>query len=186
MSDSDDALLRTKTRALFLDRDGVINHDTGYVHRIADFLFLSGIFELVSAAKAAGYLVIIVTNQAGIGRGLYTAADFHELMDWVGRKFRENGGAIDGVYYCPNHPVHAVGRFRVDCPNRKPQPGMIYQAENDHNIDLARSILVGDKSTDIAAGRAAGISKCILLSLGEEADKGPDTIRNLRDVISLL
>jgi len=186
MSDWDDAFMRNKCRALFLDRDGVINHDTGYVYRIADFIFVSGIFELVSAATEAGYRIIVVTNQAGIGRGLYTEEDFHSLMDWVTRQFREKGGTIDGVYYCPNHPVHGVGRFRVDCPNRKPRPGMIHQAAKDYNIDLARSILVGDKSTDIAAGHAAGISQCILLSVGEKSDKESNAVRDPRDVIKLL
>ena len=177
---------RDKSRALFLDRDGVINYDTGYVYRIADFTFVSGVFELVSAAKEAGYRIIIVTNQAGIGRGLYTEDDFRTLMDWVARQFRRNGGTIDGVYYCPNHPIHGLGHFRVDCPNRKPRPGMIHQAANDHNLDLSRSILVGDKSTDIAAGRAAGISQCILFSLDEESGEISDTVRDLRDVIKLL
>lgn len=177
---------RDKLRALFLDRDGVINHDTGYVYRIADFTFMSGIFELVSAAKKAGYRIIVVTNQAGIGRGLYTEDDFRNLMVWVTRQFRKNGGEIDGVYYCPNHPVHGVGRYRLDCPNRKPRPGMIYQAAYDHNIDLARSILLGDKDTDIAAGRAAGIPQCMLLSSEAKSGKGPNTVRDLREIIKLL
>ena len=147
------------TPALFLDRDGVINIDHAYVFRAADFEFIDGIFDLVLAAKKSGYLVIIVTNQAGIGRGYYTEADFHRLMDWVGSQFVSRGSHIDGVYFCPDHPEHGVGAYRKDSAFRKPGPGMLLQAAADHDIDLTNSIMVGDKVSDVEAGRAAGVCK---------------------------
>lgn len=143
--------------ALFLDRDGVINVDHGYVHRPEEFEFFEGIFELVAAAKRAGYLVIVVTNQAGIGRGYYSEADFHALTDWMKARFSERGCQIDAVYFCPYHPEHGIGQYRRDSDCRKPAPGMLLQAQREWDIDMQRSILVGDKPSDMAAGRAAGV-----------------------------
>ncbi|MGR8978623.1 MAG: D-glycero-alpha-D-manno-heptose-1,7-bisphosphate 7-phosphatase [Gammaproteobacteria bacterium] len=152
--------------ALFLDRDGVINIDHGYVCRKEEFEFVEGIFELVAAAKRAGYLVVVVTNQAGIGRGYYTEADFNRLMEWVAEQFAERGGGIDKVYYCPDHPEHGIGNYKRHSEFRKPGPGMILQAAAELHIDLGRSLLVGDKPSDIQAGLEAGIGT--LLKLGAE------------------
>lgn len=171
-----------KHRALFLDRDGVINIDHGYVSRPESFEFVDGIFALVSAAKQAGYLVVVVTNQAGIGRGLYTEADFHSLMDWVRERFSARHGRIDAVYFCPDHPVHGIGKYARESNFRKPAPGMILQAAHELNIDLANSILVGDKISDAEAGHAAGIGK--LLYFGSEGDTGPaNRISRLAEVL---
>ncbi len=174
-----------KSPALFLDRDGVINIDIGYVHKIEEFSFIDGIFDLVAAAKKAGYLVIIVTNQAGIGRGYYSEEDFHALMHWVCTQFNALGGMIDAVYFSPYHPEHGLGQYRRDSNCRKPRPGMLLQAENEQNIDMASSIMVGDKASDIEAGRAAGISK--LFKLGEKT-MGCQSIpiQGPRDVIPFL
>lgn len=160
-----------KHRALFLDRDGVINFDHGYVYRPESFEFVDGIFELVAAAKEAGYLVVVVTNQAGIGRGYYTEAEFHSLMDWVCEQFSARQGRIDAIYFCPDHPVHGVGKYARESNFRKPAPGMILQAADELNIDVMNSILVGDKKSDAEAGHAAGVGK--LLYLGLEGDNGP-------------
>jgi len=151
--------------ALFLDRDGVINVDHAYVHRKEDFHFIDGIFELVAAAKQAGYLVVIVTNQAGIGRGYYSEEQFHHLMDWVKEQFAMRGGKIDGVYYCPYHRENGIGAYRKQSIQRKPRPGMLIDAQRDLDIDMEKSILVGDKSSDIHAGIAASVKT--LLYLGE-------------------
>lgn len=149
--------------ALFLDRDGVINVDHGYVFRQSDFEFTEGIFDLCRHAKSAGYLIFVVTNQAGIGRGLYSEDDFHDLTRWMCDVFVREGCAIDKVYFCPTHPEHGIGRYKVESPRRKPYPGMILEAAAEFDVDLTRSVLVGDKLSDIQAGVAAGIEHNILL-----------------------
>ena len=156
-----------RNRALFLDRDGVINLDRGYVHRVQDFHFQKGIFELSRAAQALGYLVIVVTNQAGIARGYYTESQFLELTNWMVRRFAEQGVHIARVYYCPYHPVHGIGEYKHDSPDRKPRPGMFLRAQEDFDLDLAASILVGDKLSDIDAAEAAGVGLKILLLSGD-------------------
>jgi D-glycero-alpha-D-manno-heptose 1-phosphate guanylyltransferase len=171
------------TPALFLDRDGVINVDRGYVHRIEDFEFVDGIFELAGAAKARGLKVVVVTNQAGIGRGLYTEAQFHALTDWMKQRFADEGAALDGVYFCPTHPTAGVGAYRVDSPMRKPGPGMLLQAARELGIDLAQSAIVGDHASDMAAGAAAGLQKLLLLDPAGRVTQGLP--RGTRRVASL-
>jgi len=143
--------------ALFLDRDGVINVDRHYVWRIEDFEFVPGIFELCQAALQGGLLPIVITNQAGIGRGYYTEADFQRLDVWMHERFRERGAAIARTYHCPFHPTEGIGEYRRESFDRKPGPGMILRAQADYDLDLAQSVLVGDKDSDIEAGRAAGV-----------------------------
>jgi len=152
--------------AVFLDRDGVINKETGYVHKVADFHFVDGVFAACRELSEAGYRLIVITNQAGIARGYYTEADFHQLTEWMLDTFRQQGIEIDDVYYCPHHPVHGVGDYRRDCDCRKPAPGMILRAAQEYSLDLQRSILVGDKITDIEAGQAAGVGCCVLVRTG--------------------
>lgn len=159
--------------ALFLDRDGVINVNHGYVHRPEEFEFVGGIFELVAAANRMGYLVVVVTNQAGIGRGYYVEAQFHALTNWMKSGFAEHGGRIDAVYFCPYHPEHGIGEYRRESEFRKPAPGMLLQAQRELGIDMEQSIFIGDKPTDMAAGRAAGVGTLLHLN-GEKA--GDDTI----------
>ncbi len=158
-------------RALFLDRDGVINRDHGYVSRVEDFEFIEGIFDTARAARDAGYLLIVVTNQAGIARGYYTESQFMQLSEWMRKRFAEQGATIAGVYFCPHHPEHGIGAYLRDCPCRKPNPGMLLRAAEDHDLDLGRSILVGDMNTDILAGQRAGVGINILF--GSEEQKSP-------------
>lgn len=146
-----------KRPALFLDRDGVINVDHGYVHTPEEFQFIDGIFDLVSAANRSGYLVVVVTNQAGIARGYYSEAQFHDLTHWMRDRFVEHGGQIDGVYFCPYHPEHGIGEYCRESEFRKPAPGMLLKAQSELGIDLELSIFIGDKPSDMAAGRAAGV-----------------------------
>lgn len=153
--------------ALFLDRDGVINVDRGYVHRAEAFEFIPGIFELCRAAQSLGYLLLVVTNQAGIARGFYTESDFLSLTKWMIGKFAEQEVRIAHVYYCAFHPVHGIGRYKCDSPDRKPNPGMLLRAREDFNLDLRLSILVGDKDTDIQAAKAAGVGTAILLGVSD-------------------
>jgi D-glycero-D-manno-heptose 1,7-bisphosphate phosphatase len=174
-----------KPPALFLDRDGVINVDHGYVCRPSNVDFVEDIFEVVATANRLGYQVVVVTNQAGIGRGYFSEADFYALMDWMKIRFAEHEGRIDAVYFCPFHPEYGIGKYRRESNCRKPAPGMLLQAESDLEIDLARSIFVGDKPSDMVAGRAAGVG--ILLHLGgNEADVHSVPIRRLADVLPYL
>ncbi len=149
--------------ALFLDRDGVINIDHGYVHRAEAFDFVPGIFELVRAANVSGYRVVVVTNQSGIARGFFSESQFHDLTGWMRDRFSAEGCWIDAVYFCPFHPEHGLGIYRRESHYRKPGPGMLLQAARDWSLDLASSILVGDNVTDMRAGRAAGIRRRFLL-----------------------
>ena len=172
--------------ALFLDRDGVINVDRGYVHQPEEVEFIYGIFELCRAARHAGYLRVVVTNQAGIGRGLYTERDFEALTDWMRQRFDAEGAPLDGVYYCPTHPTAGVGVYRIESDRRKPAPGMILQAARDLAIDLPASILVGDKESDIEAGRRAGVGRNVLLTSDAHLSVKPPAVaaRSLHEVAS--
>ena len=153
-------------RALFLDRDGVINVEKGYVHRIEDFEFTAGIFELCSTARNAGLVPIVITNQAGIGRGYYTEDDFQALTAWMLDRFRARGIPIGRVYHCPFHPTEGIGDYRRESYDRKPNPGMILRAKADFGLELSQCVLVGDKESDIAAGRAAGVGHNLKLLHG--------------------
>ena len=157
------------TPALFLDRDGVINEELGYLYRAEDVRWVPGIFALCSRAVEAGYKLVVVTNQAGIGRGLYTQADLDALMDWMRAEFAARGLPLAGVYSCPYHPEHGVGEYKRDHPDRKPGPGMLLRAAGDLGLDLGRSLLVGDRCSDAAAARAAGVPRAYLLA-GTEAE----------------
>lgn len=165
-------------RALFLDRDGVINVDHHYVHRVEDFEFLPGIFELCAVARDAGLQLVVVTNQAGIGRGLYGEAEFQALTQWMCGRFRAQGIDIARVYHCPFHPTAGIGDYRRESFDRKPQPGMLLHARDELGLDLAASAFLGDQDTDMAAGRAAGVGRLLKLVPGAadavEADMETD------------
>ena len=150
--------------ALFLDRDGVINIDHGYVSSKERFDFIPGIFELALDAKANGYLCVVVTNQAGIGRGLYTTEQFKTLSVWMCDQFKNRGAFIDAVYYSPFHPTEARGRYLQRETTRKPGAGMFLEAAADMNIDLSKSIMIGDKVSDVEASVKAKITSNFLLS----------------------
>lgn len=150
-------------KALFLDRDGVINVNHGHVHKIEDFDFIDGIFDLCKLAKEKNFIIIIVTNQAGIGKGYYTENQFLSLNQWMLDMFKQYGILIDHVYYCPHRPED-------NCNCRKPNPGMIIKAINDYNIDVKNSILIGDKQSDIDAAKAAGIVNTYLFENGNHKD----------------
>jgi D-glycero-D-manno-heptose 1,7-bisphosphate phosphatase len=148
-------------RGLILDRDGVINEDIGYLHRAEECRFVDGIFEMAAGFAARGFVLVIASNQSGIGRGYYTEADFERLMAWMSGEFARQGITIAGVYHCPDHPTEGVGAYRRANPRRKPGPGMLLQAARDLSLDLARSWTVGDQSSDIEAGRAAGVGTLV-------------------------
>ena len=144
--------------ALFLDRDGVLNEDRGYVSRWEDFHWIAGAKATVAAFNRAGWLVIVVTNQSGVGRGYYTEEDMHGLHARMTQDLAAAGGHIDAFYFAPQHPDSAQDAYRhPDPPLRKPNPGMILQALQDWPIDREASILVGDKPSDLEAALRAGV-----------------------------
>ncbi len=149
--------------ALLLDRDGILNRDIGYPHRIADIALMPGAVALCRAGMRRGLALVIVTNQAGIGRGLYTEDAFHALTRWMLGVLARKGVAVTGVEYCPFHPTAGLGPYRIDSPRRKPAPGMILDAASRHGLDLPASILVGDRATDVRAARAAGVGAALLV-----------------------
>ncbi len=141
-----------QNKALFLDRDGTINIDYGYVGTIDRFEFIDGIFDFCHTAQTLGYKIIVITNQSGISRGYYTVQDYEIVTKYMCNEFKKRGIQITDVLYCPD----------LSSPNRKPAPGMFITARNKHNIDMSKSVSVGDKERDLAAARAAGVIKNFL------------------------
>ena len=143
--------------ALFLDRDGVINVDHGYTHKVQDLHFIPGILDLIELANVNGYLVIVVTNQAGVARGFYTEDAVVAFNNAVSLAAAEAGCKVERFYYCPHHPDGLLSRYKKKCSYRKPGAGMLLRAAADYSIDLSSSIIIGDKTTDIEAGRKANL-----------------------------
>ena len=152
-----------KKKALILDRDGVVNFDTGHVHKIEDFKFVDKIFELCRYYQESGYIIFIVTNQAGIAKGYYSEKDFITLNDWMLREFEKQEIYIKDVLFCPHHPTEGIERYKKICLCRKPSPQMILDIQNKYQISLKKSVLVGDKLSDIEAGYRAGVGELVLL-----------------------
>jgi D-glycero-D-manno-heptose 1,7-bisphosphate phosphatase len=152
-----------KIAALFLDRDGIINLDHGYVHQVSRFEFVDGIFDLARKARVLGYCIVVVTNQAGIGRGYYLEEQFHSLSTWMCERFLQENAPIRKIYFSPFHPTEGIGYYRQDHPSRKPHPGMFLQAERELSLDMGRSVMIGDKVSDMIASMAAGVGTNLLL-----------------------
>ncbi|DAB30502.1 MAG TPA: D-glycero-beta-D-manno-heptose-1,7-bisphosphate 7-phosphatase [Sulfurimonas sp. UBA12504] len=147
-----------KKQALFLDRDGVVNIEKEYLYKIEDFEFIDGIFELCRHYTHLGYLIFIVTNQSGIARAYYSEEDFSHLNEWMVAAFISKGVFISKVYHCPHYP-----EISGLCKCRKPEPGMLLEAQKEFNLDLEHSVIVGDKERDILAGINAGLRESYLL-----------------------
>lgn len=177
---------RTPHAALFLDRDGVINVERNYVHRIEDFEFVEGIFDLCRAAADRKMPIVVITNQAGIGRGYYSEQQFNTLTRWMCEQFVAQRAPLSAVYFCPFHPEYGVGEYRKESFERKPNPGMILRARDELSIDLTRSVLVGDKGSDVQAGKSAGIGTTVLLGEDVESSLPTRSVCRLADVIPLL
>lgn len=158
--------MNTVRRAAFLDRDGVINIDTHYLHRWEDFQYVPGAVDAMRQLHAAGYLLVVITNQSGIARGYYTEAQYQTLTDHMRRDLAAAGVPLAGVYHCPHHPHGQVAPYAIDCHCRKPQPGLILQALRDCAVSPEASLLVGDKRSDLQAGQAAGIGCRVLVRSG--------------------
>jgi len=171
-------------KVIFLDRDGVINEEVGYLHKIKDFKFINGVIDSCNYFLSLGYQIIVVTNQSGIGRGLYKEEDFHILNQWMLDNFEQEGVRILDVFFCPHGPDD-------NCYCRKPKPGLFKDAKEKHDIDMNKSWMIGDKEADIEAANNAGISQTILVRSGhiidEDATKSKyilDSIIDIVDVIS--
>lgn len=173
-------------KAIFLDRDGTINLDHGYVHQIDDFHFIDGVIDALLALKKQGYLLVLVTNQSGIARGYFSEEQFLQLTEWMDWSLADRGVDLDGIYYCPHHS-EGLGEFRQKCDCRKPLAGMFEQAIRDLNIDPSQSIMVGDKLEDMQAAQNAGVAHKILVRTGKTvtpqaeaaADRVIDTLADL-------
>ena len=153
--------------AVFLDRDGVINQDTGYVSCVDDFHFIDGTIEALQILKKKGYCLVVVTNQSGIARGYFTEEQFMSLTEWMDWSLADRDVDLDGIYFCPHHPTAGVGEYRQECTCRKPAPGMLLDAAKDLKIDLANSYMVGDKAGDLQAAKAAGVGHTVLVRTGK-------------------
>jgi D-glycero-D-manno-heptose 1,7-bisphosphate phosphatase len=152
--------------AAFIDRDGVINAELDYVHRIEDFHVLPGVVQGLKRLSACGYALVVVTNQAGIAKGKYTHAAFETLTRHMLAQFAAEGVTFAGVYHCPHHPQGQVAAYARECDCRKPAPEMLLRAARELGLDLARSVLVGDKTSDTQAGRKAGLRRTVLVESG--------------------
>jgi len=166
-------------KALFLDRDGVINVEKNYLYKKDDFEFIDGVFELCQHFQELGYLIFVVTNQSGIARKYYSEDDFVKLTEWMITAFKEKGIEIQKVYFCPHHPD-----ISGECRCRKPEPGMILDATKEFDIDLSQSLLVGDKERDIEAGLNAGITSTYLFdpSCQTKSSKATKIIHNFEEI----
>ena len=169
-------------KALFLDRDGVINHEVGYLHAADEVRWVEGIFELCRVAVGLGYRLVVVTNQAGIARGMYTEAQYEALMEWMLAEFVKERAALDAVYFCPFHP-EGVGKYKREHEDRKPGTGMLRRAAKELGVELGASVMVGDRCTDVAAANAAGLRRAFLLEGTETGCEGEYTsVKTLHQV----
>jgi D-glycero-D-manno-heptose 1,7-bisphosphate phosphatase len=170
-----------RRRAVFLDRDGTLNVDKGFVHAPRDFEFVEGAVEAVKRLKESGFVVVVVTNQSGVGRGLYTERDVRRLHRWVNGELGKRGTTIDRFYFCPHHPDARVRRYRRDCPCRKPGPGMLLRAMSELGIEPRASYMIGDAARDVTAGKKAGVTAILIRARGTMAgetapEEKPDAV----------
>ncbi len=166
-------------KALFLDRDGVINEEKDYLYKREDVEFVDGIFELCRHYQFLGYIVIVVTNQSGIARGYYTESDFSKLSEWMIEKFLDEHVIVQNIYHCPHHPD-----ISGECRCRKPNAGMLLDAKRDFDIDLENSIIIGDKERDIEAGLSAGLKETYLFDESKTitSSKATKIVSKLEDI----
>lgn len=145
-------------KIVFLDRDGTINREVNYLHKPEDLEFLPGVAEAMGILKKSGFKLVVITNQAGVARGYYTCDDVELLHQYMNEQLEPLGAEVDAFYYCPHHPVHGIGAYKVDCDCRKPGIGMFQMAEKRFRVDKAHSYMIGDKLIDVEAGKRYGIT----------------------------
>ena len=171
-------------KTIFLDRDGVINKDINYLHKIDDFKFIDGVFNACLYFQSLGYKIIIITNQSGISRGYYTESDYQKITQWMLNQFKYKNINILDIFHCPHGPDS-------NCDCRKPKPGMFLKAKAKHNTDMEKSWMIGDKERDIIAANSAGIDNTILVRSGHRIDESNsnakiiiDSIRQAKQIIT--
>ena len=166
-------------KAIFLDRDGTLNIDYGYVNEIDNFKFIDGSIDALRELKKMEYMLVLVTNQSGIARGYFSEEQFLQLTEWMDWSLAEQDVDLDGIYYCPHHP-EGKGEYKEDCDCRKPKPGMLLQAIKELKIDPTQSIMVGDKVEDLKAGIGAEVKMNVLVRTGkpvtEEGERVADYV----------
>ena len=165
-------------KAIFLDRDGVLNNDLGYVYKKSDFIIIEGVIEALTLLSEKGFMLIVITNQSGIGRGFYSEKEFLELNDFMLDFFKKASIEITDVFYCPHSPAD-------NCSCRKPKSKLIDNAVAKYNIDRSASYLIGDKFTDIEAGRLAGLAKSFLIDSGFVEAKKTDKIESFKNILEI-
>ncbi|ATA22769.1 D-glycero-beta-D-manno-heptose-1,7-bisphosphate 7-phosphatase [Brenneria goodwinii] len=170
--------------AVFLDRDGTINVDHGYVHEIDQFQFIDGVIDAMRELKNMGFALVLVTNQSGIARGKFTEDQFMQLTEWMDWSLADRGVDLDGIYFCPHHPEYGNEEYRLVCDCRKPEPGMLISAQRHLNIDMAASYMVGDKAEDMQAAIAAGVGTKVLVRTGKPITEVGESLAD--DVINSL
>jgi len=143
--------------AVFFDRDGVLNKDIGYLYKIEEFVWIEGAVEAIKACNQAGWLVFVITNQSGVARGYYTETDVQRLHEWMSFDLKKQNAHIDEFFYCPHYEYGQIRKYKKRCSCRKPKIGMINQAIEKYSIDIKKSILIGDKDSDIECAKKAGI-----------------------------
>ena len=163
-------------KAIFLDRDGVVNKEVNYLFKIEDFEFIDGIFDACLYFQSLGYAIIIVTNQSGIARKYYTENDYQTLTKWMLRQFKDSGIEILNVFHCPHGPEST-------CECRKPKPGMFLKAKDKHNTDMEKSWMIGDKERDTIAANSAGIDNTILIRSSHRIDEPNSNAKIILDSI---
>ena len=163
-------------KVIFLDRDGVINHEVGYLHKVEDFKFIDGVFEACLSFQSLGYQIVVITNQSGIGRGYYGEQEFHQVNDWMLAQFSAQGVDVLDVFFCPHGPEDG-------CTCRKPKPGMLLDAKEKHDIDMSLSWMIGDKEADVTAANAAGINNTVLVKSGHDIDEENSNAKYVLDSI---
>ena len=170
-------------KTIFLDRDGVINKEVNYLHKIENFEFIEGVFDACLYFQNLKYKIIIISNQSGISRGYFNESDYKNLTEWMLGQFDKNGISILDIFYCPHGP-------ESKCSCRKPKPGMFFDAKNKYNISMQNSWMIGDSESDIQAANTAGILNTILVRSGHLIDESNskstyiiDSIKQSREVI---
>nr|WP_256548407.1 D-glycero-beta-D-manno-heptose 1,7-bisphosphate 7-phosphatase [Xenorhabdus bovienii] len=162
-----------------MDRDGTINIDHGYVHEIDNFQFIDGAIEAMLELKKMGYALVLVTNQSGIAREMFTEDQFLQLTEWMDWSLADRGVDLDGIYYCPHHPEGSTDAYKKNCHCRKPQPGMLLDAQKELSIDMSASYMVGDKIEDMLAANAANVGTKVLVRTGKAVTEAVEQTADL-------